>query len=131
MTKKIVSILIAAVIVALCFSACTFKSEPLFGVVLITGPEGEIILDSEVFVSKKNATVADAIIEGCSEFRIPFTFENGMFDNFDGIPSTMDDGWLLYYEGELSDAGASSIELSDNFDIEFKFVNYDESFTLE
>lgn len=131
MIKKIISILIMAVLLTLCFSGCTIKSEPLFGVVLIVGPQGEIILDSEVFVSKRNATAADAIIAGCAEFRIPYTFENGMFDNFEGIASTMDEGWLLYYEGELSDVGASSIELLDNFNIEFRYVNYDESFTLE
>ncbi len=131
MIKKMVSLVIVISIMVLCFSGCTFKSEPLFGVVLITGPSGEIILDSEVFVSKKNATAADAVIEGCAEFRIPYTFENGMFDNFEGIASTMDEGWLLYYEGELSDVGASSVKLTDNFDVEFRYVNYDESFTLE
>ena len=63
--------------------------------------------------------------------RFAFTYENGMFDNFDGVASTMEDGWLLYSDKELVNVGAGELLLEDNFYIEFRYVNYAESFNLQ
>ena len=100
----------------------------LFGEVIITDANGEKILDSEIYIDKKNATAADAIIQDCSERRIAYTYENGMFDNFDGIASTKEEGWLLYSDKELATVGAGDLLLEDHFCIEFRYVNYEESF---
>lgn len=132
MIKRIlsVSLLIIIALSLFAFTGCT-KETPLFGEVIITGPDGEKLLDSEIYVSKHNATAADAIIMACSEMKFAYTYENGMFDNFDGVASTMEDGWLLYSDEEIAETGAGELLLEDYFYIEFKYVNYAESFNLE
>ena len=132
MIKRIlsVSLLIIIALSLFAFTGCT-KETPLFGEVIITGPDGEKLLDSEIYVSKHNATAADAIIMACSEMKFAYTYENGMFDNFDGVASTMEDGWLLYSDEEIAETGAGELLLEDYFNIEFKYVNYAESFNLE
>ena len=129
--KRFISILLATSMVLAAFTGCGKKQPVLFGEVIIIGPEGEKLLDSEIYVSKKNATAADAVIQSCSEMRFAFTYENGMFDNFDGVASTMEDGWLLYSDKELVNVGAGELLLEDNFYIEFRYVNYAESFNLQ
>lgn len=133
MLKKIISVLLLTVTVLglFSFAGCGKKQPVLFGEVIIIGPEGEKLLDSEIYVSKKNATAADAVIQSCSEMRFAFTYENGMFDNFDGVASTMEDGWLLYSDKDLVNVGAGEFLLEDNFYIEFRYVNYAESFNLQ
>ena len=133
MLKKIISVLLLTVTLLglFSFTGCGKKQPVLFGEVIIIGPEGEKLLDSEIYVSKKNATAADAVIQSCSEMRFAFTYENGMFDNFDGVASTMEDGWLLYSDKELVNVGAGELLLEDNFYIEFRYVNYAESFNLQ
>ena len=113
------------------FTGCSKPQVVLFGEVIITGPDGEKLLDSEIYVSKQNATAADAVIQSCAEMKFAFTYENGMFDNFDGVASTMEDGWLLYSDKELVNVGAGELLLEDNFYIEFRYVNYAESFNLQ
>ncbi len=133
MVKRTVSLFLI-IIMTVClisFSGCSKPQVILFGEVIITGPDGEKLLDSEIYVSKKNATAADAVIQSCSEMKFAFTYENGMFDNFDGVASTMEDGWLLYSDKELVNVGAGELLLEDNFYIEFRYVNYAESFNLE
>ncbi len=133
MIKRIlsVSLLVVMVLSLFTFAGCTNKEKPIFGEVAIIGPDGEKLLDSEIYVSKHNATAADAVIMACSEMKFAYTYENGMFDNFDGLASTMEEGWLFYSDYELSEVGAGEFLLEDYFIIEFRYVNYDESFNLE
>ncbi|MDO5479502.1 MAG: hypothetical protein Q4G23_10120 [Clostridia bacterium] len=133
MNKRIltVSLLIIIVLSLFTFTGCENSNSPLLGDVTIIGPDGEKLLDSEIYVTKNNATAADAVIMACSEMKFAYTYENGMFDNFDGLASTMEDGWLFYTDYELSETGAGEYLLEDGFIIEFRYVNYDESFNLE
>ncbi len=129
--RVIAIILVAASLFAMfSFAGCKKTEYPLFGEVIIIGPDGDKLLDSEIYISKNNATAADAIIQSCSEMKFAFTYKNGMFDNFDGVASTMEDGWLLYSDKELVNVGAGELLLEDNFYIEFRYVNYAESFEL-
>ena len=133
MVKRTVSLflIIIMAITMFSFSGCSKPQVILFGEVIIIGPDGEKMLDSEIYVSKQNATAADAVMQSCAEMKFPFTCENGLFDNFGGVASTMEDGWLLYSDKELVNVGAGEFLLEDNFYIEFRYVNYAESFTLE
>ena len=133
MYKKVLSLLLVFVILAgiLSFTGCKKQPVVLFGDVKITGPDGELFLDAEIYIEKNNATAADAVIQACSEMKFAFTYENGMFDNFDGVASTTKDGWLLYSDKELATIGAGELLLEDHFYIEFRYVNYDESFNLK
>lgn len=129
--KKFISVFLAVTILVFAFSGCTGQKEKqLFGTVAIVGPDGEMILDTELYVNAENATAADAVKEACSQVRLSYTYENGMFDNFGGIASGDEDGWLFYNEGELAQVGAGQCEISNAFEIEFRYVNYNESFSL-
>lgn len=129
--KKIISVFLAVLIFAFAFSGCTGTEEKqLFGTVAIVGPDGEMILDTELYVSAENATAADAVKEACSQVRLSYTYENGMFDNFGGIASGEEKGWLFYNDGELSEVGAGGCDIGNAFEIEFKYENYSESFSL-
>ena len=133
MKNRVIAVLMVFVllIALVSFSGCGKVEDPLYGEVIITGPDGEKLLDSEIYISKENPTAADAVIQACSEMRFAFTYENGMFDNFDGIASTMEDGWLLYSDKEIAEVGAGELLLENFFYIEFRYVNYAESFNLQ
>ncbi len=128
MKKGILFFLVIAM--TLSFVGCTRdeKKATIFGTVAIVGPEGEMILDSELYVDKQDATAADAVKEACAQVRLSYTYENGMFDNFNGVASGKEDGWLFYNDGELADVGAGECVISNAFEIEFRYVNYTESF---
>ncbi len=129
--KKFTSVFLAVIILVFAFSGCTGQKEKqLFGTVAIIGPDGEMILDTELYVNAENATAADAVKEACSQVRLTYTYENGMFDDFGGVASGEEDGWLFYNEGELSDVGAGQCEIKNAFEIEFRYENYNESFSL-
>lgn len=129
--KKITSVFLTVIIIVFAFSGCAGQGKKqLFGTVSIVGPDGEMILDTELYMNAENATAADAVKEACSQVRLAYTYENGMFDNFGGIASGKEDGWLFYNDGELSAVGAGACEIGNAFEIEFKYVNYNESFSL-
>lgn len=132
--KKITASVLAIIVLSFCFmGGCSEKYERkklVFGTVSIIGPNGEMILDSEIYVKKRGAVASDAVKAACAEVRLAFTYENGMFDNFDGIASGQDEGWLFYESGELASEGAGSYEIGEAFEIEFKYENYAESFNL-
>jgi hypothetical protein len=133
MIKRTLSMILVlmAVVSLFAFAGCKKEQLPMFGEVTIYGPEGEKLLDSEIYIAKNNPTAADAIIMACSEMKFAYTYENGMFDNFDGLASTMEDGWLLYSDKEIAEVGAGELLLENFFYIEFRYVNYAESFNLE
>ena len=122
MMKKTVSVLILIIMVVtlFAFAGCSDTQKPICGSVTIIGPDGKIILDAEVTITKKNATAADVVKMECSSMKVPYTCENGMFDNFDGIASTNEEGWLLYSEYKLAEVGAEELLLEDNLIIECK-----------
>lgn len=130
--RKVISAVLALIFLfaVLCGCSGTKTGDTIFGTVTITGPAGEVILDSELYVDKDGATAADAIKAACAEVRLSYTYENGMFDNFNGIASGKEDGWLFYSDGVLSEVGAGECPIKDAFEIEFKYVNYAESFNL-
>lgn len=132
--KKILSVFLISVCV-LALIGCNLNSEingsTISGTVKITGPEEEVILDAKTYVSTDKATADKAVIKACSGEKLPYTYESGMFDGFDGIKSEMEDGWLLYINGKLAEVGAALISLEEGFEIEFIYVNYSEAFALE
>ena len=52
-----------------------------------------------------------------------------MFDNFDSIPSTQTDGWILFANSDKpAEVGANLLKLEDGFNVEFRYVNYAQVF---
>ena len=130
--KRITALVLFMVLcITLCFTGCKKTGETINGEVIITGPGGEVLLENEVSIEKNGASAADAVIAACSDKKFAYTYEDGMFDNFAGIASTMEDGWLLYADGVLAETGAKEVLLENSFVIEFRYVNYAESFNLE
>lgn len=113
--------------ILLLLTACSNNAEGSVknGKVVILTEDTTILSDD---LSTQSKTVEDALLEVCQKNKIPYTLNNNMFDNFGGIPSSQTDGWILYVNGEVAQAGAKFIELEDNFLVEFKYVNYDEVF---
>lgn len=130
--KKIIFLMI---VLFICFGfvcGCdNGKKETVFGTVAIIGPENELILDTELYVNKDNATAAEAIKNACAEVRMSYTYTDGMFDNFNGIASTSEEGWLFYSEGDLSEVGAGECSIKSGFELEFRYENYTEAFSKE
>lgn len=123
--KKIISITLFVLIFMLSACGNTSNTPVLNGRVVILTEEAAV-LSEEVSTQSKN--VEEVLIETCQNQKIPYTLTNNMFDNFGGIASTETDGWILYVNGEIAQAGAKFIPLEDNFLVEFKYVNYDEVF---
>ena len=120
-------ICIPLLVVMLILTACQNTSDaPLLEGTVSIFTENVVILSEEVSLQAEN--VEEALVKTCQQNKIPYTLTNNMFDNFGGIASTQTDGWILYVNGELAQAGAKFITLEDGFLIEFKYVNYDEVF---
>ncbi|MBQ7792434.1 MAG: DUF4430 domain-containing protein [Clostridia bacterium] len=118
---------IPLLVVMLILTACQNTSDaPLLEGTVSIFTEDAVILSEEVSLQAEN--VEEALVKTCQQNKIPYTLTNNMFDNFGGIASTQTDGWILYVNGELAQAGAKFITLEDGFLIEFKYVNYDEVF---
>lgn len=126
--KRIAALLMILILIV-GLSAC--RGNTVSGVVTIKSASGKIILDTDISVPERGATAADAVKAACADVRLSYTYQNGMFDHFDGIASTKEEGWLFYGDGTLAEVGAGSYPLADGFVVEFRYENYNEAFTLE
>ncbi len=125
--KRIV-VLIMTLMLLVCLLGC--QGRTVSGVVTIKSSTGKIVLDTDISVPERGATAADAVKAACADVRMAYTYQNGMFDNFDGIASTADEGWLFYGDGVLAEVGAGAYPLEDGFTVEFRYENYREAFSL-
>ena len=126
--KKFLSLLMIAMFIS--FSGCAAENQgerQISGTVKIQS-SAQQLLDAQIQVKGENPTAADAIKQACQEKKLAFTFRDGLFDNFGGEASTSTDGWLLYSEGKLAEVGAADIRLSEGFQVEFRYENYDMAF---
>lgn len=129
--KKLMSILMVLSMVLVLFTACGEKQTIKAEVKIISAEE--TLLETEVEVSGENPTVKDALLAACQQEKMAYTNKDGLFDNFGGIASTTEDGWLFYFNGELPDKGVSDVLLEKEGEnlIEMKYENYNEAFGAE
>lgn len=125
--KKLVCLTAAMLMLFLAACQNTESTPELSGKVAIFTEDTSIVVED---VTTHATNIEEVLVETCRKNKIPYTLTNNMFDNFGGIPSTQTDGWILYVNGEVAQAGAKFIPLEDNFLVEFKYVNYDEVFSL-
>lgn len=123
---KLKLLCIAFFTLILCSGCIKNNDEKTVNATVVISHEETVLLSETITTSAK--TVEDAIIEACQKQKIPYTLKENMFDNFGGIASTKTDGWILYINTEVANAGAKFIKLEDNCRIEFKYVNYDKVF---
>lgn len=123
-------ILVICLIVVLCLSGCQQKpaAPEVTGSVAVVYNE-QIIVSDEVTTTCDDAE--EVLLEVLQKHKIPYRLNNHMFDGFGGYDSTDTDGWILYINGGLADKGAYEIPLEDGFYVEFRYVNYNETFFAE
>ena len=128
--KKVFMLIIALLMTVMLFTACGEKDSIKAQVRIISAEE--TLLDTEVEVSGENLMVKDALLKACQDNKMAYTNKDGLFDNFNGIASTLEDGWLFYFNGELPDKGVYDVPLKKDGEnlIEMKYVNYAEAFDL-
>ncbi len=128
--KKLWVFFLCCICSVMLLTGCQETAKTITGSVVITAPDGIELLNTEVSVNEKDATALAAITKACQDHNVPYTLKNGMLDNFGNVASTATDGWLLYDKGVLTQEGAKSISLEDGFQIELKYLNYDQYFKL-
>ncbi len=129
--KKIISVLLCLIFVISAFG-CVRKNEQTSAIatVIITDAYGTELANESCGLPVGKTTAKDAVETICQALRITYQNKNGLYDGFAGISSTQVDGWLIYFNGKLSDKGLKDIQLDNKGDnlIEIKYVNYEETF---
>lgn len=126
--KKQIHLLAWVLLFALLFAGCTPKeAETVTGTAKVDY-QGEVLLEKSISVPKEKTNASEAFLAAFQEEKFPYTLNDGMFDSLGGYDSTMQDGWILYHDGNLTDVGAEDTLLEDGFLVEFRYVNYTEVF---
>jgi len=119
-----IKLLMLVLILALVLSACGQQAEAqLSGTVTLVWPDGTAQVWYDV-PAAEGATASQALLQLLQAEKMAYTYSNGMWDGFNGVMSTMEDGWLFYVDGTLADVGADSVVLADGFNFSFEYVNY-------
>lgn len=121
MKTSLISALILCVL-----TGCSAGKQTTVSVQVITSDT--TLVGTQITLSTGNPTAAQAVIEACKSNNTAYTLKSGMFDGFGGMLSTLDDGWLLYINGELAQTGAETTPVNENDIVEFRYVNYNEAF---
>ena len=129
--KRLISVLLCLIFIVSTFG-CAPKNEQTAAIatVVITDADGAEIANESCGLPLGKTTAKDAVETICQALRIAYQNKNGLYDGFAGILSTQDDGWLIYFNGSLSDKGLKDIQLDSEGEnlIEIKYVNYEEAF---
>lgn len=134
--KKTISFCVLLMVILSIFSGCADTNEQAIEVpylVSVVDAKGtEILYDAGTLV-KKSPKASDALKEACRKQEMPYTNTNGLYDGFGGIQSTLESGWLFYFNGDLASQGIEDVPLLENEQnvIEFRYENYSEAFTLQ
>lgn len=129
--KRLISVLLCLIFIVTAFG-CAPKNEQTAAIatVVITDAYGTELANESCGLPMGKTTAKDAVETVCQALRITYQNKNGLYDGFAGISSTQDDGWLIYFNGKLSDKGLKDIQLNTDEEnlIEIKYVNYQEVF---
>ncbi len=130
--RKIVSVILLFLLIFATFFGCNIKpaeENPIFATVKITDEKNEIILNEECRLPS-DSSAADALEVACRAKKIAYQNKNGLYDNFNGISSEKDEGWLFYYNGKLAEQGLEQTKLARDSEnvVEMRFVNFNDAF---
>ena len=118
MKKTFVFCILFAALLAL--AACGAEEAAVNGSFTVIDADGNELFSAEGSVPEGGSA--------CQEAEFPYTYADGMYDNFNGIASTADAGWLLYLDGELAETGADDTALSEGMVVEFRYLSYAEAY---
>ena len=127
--KKSIIIFILSLVLLISFSGCLSKPAPVYATVKITALNQQVILEESCRLPS-DSTAADAIGVACRSAKIAYQDKNGLYDNFNGISSGKEEGWLFYYNGTLSEYGVRQTKLTNDGEnlVEMRYVNFNEAF---
>ncbi len=125
MKKTFVFCILFAALLAL--AACGAEEAAVNGSFTVIDADGNELFSAEGSVPE-GGSAGDLIVALCQEAEFPYTYADGMYDNFNGIASTADAGWLLYLDGELAETGADDTALSEGMVVEFRYLSYAEAY---
>ncbi len=120
--KKVIAILL---VLATLFTFAACNQTPVKDVTVTVRISSDLMIsEGPAYVHPNYATAGEAIQNFCHEQKLAFRMDNGLYDGFGGLNSTLTDGWLLYINGELSEVGADTAKIKDGDVIEFCYENY-------
>lgn len=131
--KRVIMVLSICIISLIAFNGCTSEPVadiPIYATVKITAANQQIILQESCRLPS-DATAADAIEVACRKEKITYQDKNGLYDNFNGISSGKEEGWLFYFNGELAEQGVRKTNLARDEEnlVEMRYVNFSEAFS--
>ena len=129
--KRLISLLLCLIFIIATFGCAPENGQTAaIATVIITAADGTSLANESCGLPAGKTTAKDAVETICQALRITYQNKNGLYDGFAGISSTQEDGWLIYFNGSLSDKGLKDIQLNTDEEnlIEIKYVNYDEAF---
>ncbi len=89
---------------------------------------GSIIMDYPITVTGMAPNAAMAFEKGCKQKNISYTYENGVFDCFNGLNSTETEGWMFYINNSAVNTSVKDCILKENDKLEFRYANYNHRF---
>lgn len=127
--KKVIAALLVLVMM-FTFAACN-QTGVKDVAVTVKISSGLFVTEGAAYVHPNYATAGEAVQNFCHEQKLAFRTDNGLYDGFGGLDSTLTDGWLLYINGELSEVGADTAKIKDGDVIEFCYKNYEMAYEEE
>lgn len=124
--KKTLFILLLGILLLAC-AACAAEEPAVSGSFTVTDIDGNELFSATGSVPE-GGSAGDLIIALCQADKFAYTYNDGMYDNFNGVASDAEAGWLLYIDGVLAELGANEIALSEGMKVEFRYVSYAEAF---
>lgn len=123
------SLLLLLVVLALALAACGVDGtgDQVTASFRLVGAEGEEIL-AYTEPAPAGSSAADYILAACQSAKLAYTFSDGYFDNFNGVASGTEKGWLFYVDDAIAQLGAAEIELTEGLRLEFRYTSFAEAF---
>ena len=129
--KRLISLLLCLIFIIATFGCAPENGQTAaIATVIITAADGTSLANESCGLPVGRTTAKEAVETVCQALNITYQNKNGLYDGFAGISSTQEDGWLIYFNGKLSDKGLKDIQLDSEGEnlIEIKYVNYEEAF---
>ena len=125
---RIATMLLAVMLIA-ALGACSPKGPLVTVSVKIIDTTATVL--SETVEVNEGASAGDAVKKACQAVKMPYIVKDGMYVNFNEHESTPTDGWILYINNELAQVGADEYKVKAGDVLEFRYVNYDETYFSE
>ncbi|MFA9381882.1 MAG: DUF4430 domain-containing protein [Acetanaerobacterium sp.] len=126
-TRRILALALVLAVSLLLLASCSAKGVDV--AVRLIGPDETALFDDTVTVTTEEPYAIDATTQALIDGELsPVQESDGFITALAGIESTQTDGWLMYINGEMAMLGANEQPVIEGDVLEWKYVNYDETF---